>query len=95
MDATGYLGIQVNSPSNWSGSDIINGDSSQTGSSTYLSFSNYQSYPPAPVTYDLTSNTLSHVGSIYGNGDNLTLLVNNADTTNVQSFVDGAQMIGW
>ena len=53
VDATGYLGIQVNSPSNWSGSDIINGDSSQTGSSTYLSFSNYQSYPPAPVTYDL------------------------------------------
>ena len=42
-------------------------------------------YPPPPVTYDLTSNTFSHVG-IYGGGDNITLLINNADAAGVQSF---------
>ena len=42
-------------------------------------------YPPLPVTYDLTSNTFSHV-NIYGAGDNVTLLINNADTAGVQSF---------
>ena len=43
------------------------------------------SYPPLPVTYDLTSNTFSHV-NIYVGGDNVTLLINNADTAGVQSF---------
>ena len=28
IDATGFLSIQVNSPSNWNGSNIINGDAS-------------------------------------------------------------------
>ena len=31
VDATGYLSIQVNSPSNWNGSNIINGDASPRG----------------------------------------------------------------
>ena len=39
VDATGYLSIQVNSPSNWNGSNIINGDASHTWSSTDLKFS--------------------------------------------------------
>ena len=30
VDATGFLTIQVNSPSNWNGSDIINGDASSS-----------------------------------------------------------------
>ena len=86
VDATGYLTIQVNSPSNWNGSNIINGDASYTCATTTLSFSNNQGvYPPLPVTYDLTSNTFSHV-SIYGCADNITLLINNADTAGVQSF---------
>ena len=90
VDATGYLGIQVYSPSNWNGSDIINGDSS-LGTSTNLNFYNNQSsYPPPPVTYDLTSNTLSRV-NIYGGADNLTLTINNADTAGVQSFTAGGQ----
>ena len=37
VDATGYLSIQVNSPSNWNGSNIINGDASPRGT-TSLSF---------------------------------------------------------
>ena len=89
VDATGYLSIQVNSPSNWNGSNIINGDASLTSAKTTLCFSNNQGvFPPLPVTYDLTSNTFSHV-SIYGSGDNITLLINNADTAGVQSFNAG------
>ena len=45
-------------------------------------------YPPPPVTYDLTSTTLSNV-NVYGNADNVTLLINNADTAGVQSFGAG------
>ena len=82
VDATGYLEIFVNSPSNWNSSDIVNGD---TYTSTDLSFTNYQ-YPQQPLTYDLTSNTFSHVNSIYGGGNNLTLLINNADTAGIHSF---------
>jgi hypothetical protein len=63
VDATGYLSISVGSASNWNGSDIIKGDTSQGW--TQLSFSNPFSYP-TPVTYDLTSSTLSHISSIYG-----------------------------
>ena len=88
VDATGNLSISVNSPSNWNGSDVINGDASVPYATTTLSFNNYQvAYPPLPVTvtYDLTSNAFSHVG-VYGNGDNITLLINNADTTGVKSF---------
>ena len=82
VDATGFLTIQVNSLSNWNGSNIINDDASYTVSTTYIGFSNNQ---PLPVTYDLTSNTFSHVG-VYGSGNNITLLINNADTAGVQSF---------
>ena len=88
VDVTGYLGIQVNSPSNWNSSDIINGDPS---SFTTLTFNNFNILPPSflpsPVTYDLTSNTLSHVAVINGQGlGDLTLAINNSDTVGVQSF---------
>ena len=89
VDATGSSSILVNSPSNWNGSNIINGDASFTYASTGLQFYNFQN-PPLPVTYDLTSNTLSHV-TIYGGGDNLTLLINNTNTAGVQSFYAGGQ----
>jgi hypothetical protein len=88
VDATGYLGIQVFSPSDWNSSDIIKGDSSQSWSSTYLYFYNNQSYPPPPATYDLTANTFSHV-RVWGGADNLTFLINNADTAGIQSFDAG------
>jgi hypothetical protein len=81
VDATGYLSIYVNSPSNWNGSDIIKGD---TQGSTQLSFSNPFSYP-TPVTYDLTSSTLSHLNSISA-GSYTTLLINNSVTAGVQYF---------
>ena len=84
---TGYSSIYVNSPSNWNGSDVINGDASVPGATTALYFNNYQvsPYPPLPVTYDLTSNSFSHV-NVYGGGDNITLEINNADAAGVQSF---------
>ena len=84
VDATGGLSISVNSPSNWNGSNIINGDASHTWNSTSLYFQGLY-YPAPPVTYDLTSNTLSHV-NISGYGDNITLLINDAVTAGVQSF---------
>ena len=86
VDATGPLSIQAFSPLNWNGSDIINGDTSQAWP-TILDFLNNQaSYPPAPVTYDLTSNTFSHVSSINAGPDNITLLINSADAAGVQDF---------
>jgi hypothetical protein len=42
VDATGYLQIYVNSPSNWNSSDIINGDPSRA---TYLYFNNISDLP--------------------------------------------------
>ena len=42
VDVTGYASIYVNSPSNWNGSNIINGNASQTWTSTNLSFSNFK-----------------------------------------------------
>ena len=84
VDATGYLAIKIDSPLNWNGSNIINGDSSQAWSSTYLQFNNW-SYPTPPVTYDLTANTLSHV-RIYASGNDITFLINNAVTAGVQTF---------
>jgi hypothetical protein len=82
VDATGYLAIFVNSQSNWNGSDIIKGNTSQQGW-TQLSF--YTSSYGTPVTYDLTSSTLSHIGSISGGGYT-TLLINNSVTAAVQNF---------
>jgi len=79
IDATG-LTINVGSPLNWNGSNIINGDASNIIS---LNFQNNQEQPP--VTYDLTSNTLSHVW-IIASGDNVTLLINNDVTAGVQWF---------
>jgi hypothetical protein len=82
-----YASISVNSPSNWNGSNIINGDASQTWSTTHLYFYNV-SFPSLPVTYDLTSNTFSHV-TIYTGSNNVTFQINSANTAGVQSFGAG------
>ena len=86
LEATGYLSVQAFSPSNWNGSNIIKGDASQAWATTGLNFYSNWNYPQTPATYDLTSNTLSDIGSVTGNGNDLTLLINSADTTNIQSF---------
>jgi hypothetical protein len=85
VDVTGNLDIGVYSPSDWNGSDIINGDTSEPFNTTTLFFYN-QSFPPAPVTYDLTSNTFLHVGYIYGENDNINLAINSSDTSGIRSF---------
>src|SRR5262249_44559535 len=83
VDATGYLQVFVNSPSNWNGSDIINVDPSHA---TYLYFSNSgPTFPPPPVTYDLTSNKFSNV-NVSASSDNVTLLINSSDTAGIRSF---------
>jgi hypothetical protein len=47
VDSIGYLEIFISSPSNWNGSDIINGDPSR---STVLFFGNSTlTFPPPPV----------------------------------------------
>jgi hypothetical protein len=88
VDSTGYLEIDINSPSNWNGSNIINGDSSPPSSSkipwTVLSFSN-PGAPSAPVNYDLTSNMFSHA-SVYGASNNMSLTINNSDVAGIQTF---------
>src|SRR4051812_42406007 len=63
VDATGSVSIGVNSLSNWNDSNIIRGDASGTTSLNF--YGNFNSQP-TPTTYDLTSNTLSHIGSITG-----------------------------
>ena len=64
VDATGYLQVQVNSPANWNGSNIINGDPLTW---TSVLFYNQQGvYPPPPVTYDLTSNAGSQTVTARG-----------------------------
>src|SRR5262249_45107402 len=91
VDASGYWLIQATSPSNWNASSIINGDASSTWNSTTLYFYNNQaSYPPPPATYDLTSNTLSHV-NLGVVGDNITLLINSADLVSVQAIYGSGQ----
>src|SRR5262249_37248789 len=85
VDTTAHWSIQANCPTNWNGSNIINGDASHN---TYLSFNSFNSSLPA--TYDLTANTFSHVNINVGT-DNLTLLINNANTAGVQSFAGFGQ----
>src|SRR5262249_23093884 len=85
VDATGYWSIEVSSSSNWNGSNIINGDASHTWNTTFINFNN--AFDPVthffvPVTYDLTSNTLSHVNIDVD--DQVTLQINNTDTADVQ-----------
>ena len=59
VDATGYLTIDVQSPSNWNSSDVINGDPSASISFAFGSLG-YQT----PTTYDLASFAFSHVGVV-------------------------------
>jgi hypothetical protein len=68
VDATGDWSIEVSSPSNWNGNNIINGDASHTWNTTSINFNNVMVMDPeyhynyvVPATYDLTLNTLSHV----------------------------------
>ena len=95
VDATGYLNIHVNSPSNWNGSNIINGDASHTWTTTSLSFHNFR------VTLAAAGNLRSDLEYVlacehHGGGDNVTLLINNANTAGVQSFNGcGAELPSW
>jgi hypothetical protein len=88
VDSTGYVEININSPSNWNGSDIINGDSSPPSSShtpwTVLWFSN-PGAPSTPVNYDLTSNTFSHA-SVYAASNNMSFTINNSALAGIEGF---------
>ena len=41
---------------------------------------------PANAIYDLTTNTLTHIGYLYGYGQNLTLKINSADASGIANF---------
>ena len=88
IDITGSLGIYVSAPADWNVSDVIKGDASQTFATASLNFFNF-SFPQQPTTYDLTSNAFSGIGSIGALSDNISLLINSADTAAVQSFYSG------
>jgi hypothetical protein len=83
VDATGYTQIFVSSLSNWNGSDIIKGDTSNNWTSTNLGF---YSVTGSPVTYDLTSSTLSRVNNLYASSSSITLLINSSVAASVQYF---------
>src|SRR5262249_14593853 len=82
VDVTGNGQIGV-SPSNWNGSDIVNGDTSLGYASTVIYFSN-PNYG-TPYTYDLTSNTFANVATVYATNAP-TLKINSADAAGVQQF---------
>jgi hypothetical protein len=81
VDTTGNVAVFVNSPANWNGSNIVNGDGS--GTAATLHFFGPMS-GTAPV-YDLTSNTFSNqrIDLQFA-----TLLVNSGAMAGIQS-VDG------
>ena len=72
--------IFINSPSNWNSGNVIDG-SSQNQASLHLNLGG-----PANAIYDLTTNTLTHIGYLYGYGQNLTLKINSADASGIANF---------
>jgi hypothetical protein len=74
----GYNSVSSSSPSNWTaGNSIDSGSRGEVDLNTSGS---------ANATYDLTTNTLTHVSYLYGSGTNLTLKINSAVATGVASF---------
>ncbi|HEU0083486.1 MAG TPA: type I secretion C-terminal target domain-containing protein, partial [Bradyrhizobium sp.] len=78
VDTTGTVAIQIDSPANWNGSNIVHGDAA--GNMTTLNFWGPQA--GNKPTYDLTSNTFSQVkiSLMFG-----TLLINSAAMAGVES----------
>ena len=72
--------IFITSPSNWNSGNVIDG-SSQNQASLHLNLGG-----PANAIYDLTTNTLTHIGYLYGYGQNLTLKINSADASGIANF---------
>lgn len=62
VDVAGYGNIDVFSPSNWNGSNIVRGDTSLSFPSTNIFFYNTGN---TPITYDLTSNTFANVNQVF------------------------------
>jgi hypothetical protein len=79
VDFTGMVQIFVGSPSNWNGSDIVNGDTA----SNAIIF-NAPTYG-TPYTYDLTSNAFANVDTVYAE-PYVTLKINSADAAGIQQF---------
>jgi hypothetical protein len=76
----GSNSVWITSPSNWNSGNSIDGGSY---GSVYLNWSNYVD----GATYDLTTNTLTHINNLYGyGGNNLTVKVNSTVATGVASF---------
>src|SRR5262249_390565 len=75
---TGYNSVYSYSPLNWNAGNSIDGGSF---GSVYL---NYDS--SGGSVYDLTTNTLSRINTLYGYGNNLTVMINSAVAGGVANF---------
>src|SRR5262249_28302362 len=73
VDLTGPTVIHVLTAANWNGTDSINGGTGP-GVGTSVEFGNPGS---AAITYDLTSNTFSHVQTVEALSGGVTLKINN------------------
>ena len=74
----GYNAVSSSSVSNWNAGNVID-----CGSAGNLSLNNNGS---DNAIYDLTTNTLAHISTLYGNGQNLTLKINSTTASGVRSF---------
>jgi hypothetical protein len=78
--SSGYNYVTSTSASNWNASNVIDGGSQYHGY-LYLNWNG-----AANTTYDLTTNTLTHIEYLYGSGSNLTRKINSADAAGVANF---------
>ena len=76
---SGLCIVSSNAPSNWNAGNSIDGGSFGT---IFLNGNE-----PANATYDLTMNKLSHINSLQGAGNDLTVIVNSAVAGGVASFI--------
>jgi FG-GAP-like repeat/RTX calcium-binding nonapeptide repeat (4 copies) len=75
--------IESLSAANWSATNVVDGSAAQ---SLYLQLNTSGT---ANASYDLKTNTFTHLAGLYGNGDNLTLNINSADAIGISYFYGG------
>jgi hypothetical protein len=83
VDSPAAAEIHVLTAANWNGTDSINGGTGP-GTGTSVQFFNPGA---ATITYDLTSNTFSHVQIVEALSGGVTLKINNSDTAGISEFI--------
>ena len=72
----------------WNSTDVIDGSVDQSNSNLFLNDNGATN-----ATYDLTANTLTKIGLVFGSGNNLTLKINSADVASVNQFTSGGSSV--